>query len=587
MSPPRGPEPRTRPNHAATDEAAGPLGKDFSDYLEFLAAFSARLAEMPDSDTTLDTALQDIAKFVDVEAGAVFLREEGEDGLVCRASVGPAEYRGARSGPGEGILARCIADNAVHAVEAPVSASEFPQVGGAADFSVRSVLCAPMGLGEECFGALALVNKRDGGFGQGDRHFLQAVAGSTAFALANLRLAEMKAEQERVAGELELAAEIQRNLLPQVQPGEYPVVGINLPIREVSGDFYDFWRLPNGDISFAIGDVSGKGMNAALLMAKTASLFHCLAKSIDDPAALLKIINREIHETTIHGMFVTMVAGVYEPRSSRIRFANAGHEPPLLRGTDHSYRTYPADAPPLGVLPDLAIATQTTEIGSGQFYIFTDGLTEYRYDKKEYLGIEGLIQLVEASTEVTLEARLVSLLSDLEEGGWEQRDDLTVLAIDGAWTAPDGQHPPARPRQSDGAPDTLLELRLPARSDRLKLIRPGVQAAAAMCGFEREAAEDIVLAVHEACQNVIVHAYGDDQDGEIVLEIYRREDGILIRVRDFAPPIDVATVRPRDLDDIRPGGLGTHFIREIMDTTEFIEVAEGAGNVLEMTKKLR
>ena len=103
------------------------------------------------------------------------------------------------------------------------------------------------------------------------------------------------------------------------------------PIQEVSGDFYDHFELPDGTIAFAIGDVSGKGLNASLLMAQTASLFRCLGKTMRDPARLMSILNREICETVSRGMFVTMVAGLYDPATGQLRFANAGHLPPLVR----------------------------------------------------------------------------------------------------------------------------------------------------------------------------------------------------------------------------------------------------------------
>src|SRR5206468_2982583 len=104
---------------------------------------------------------------------------------------------------------------------------------------------------------------------------------------------------------------IQRSLLP-TEDETLPIAGINRPIHEVSGDFYDFFQLPDSSIAFCLGDVSGKGMNAALLMAKTASLFRCLGKTVHDPARLITILNREICSTTSFGMFVTMVVGVYE-----------------------------------------------------------------------------------------------------------------------------------------------------------------------------------------------------------------------------------------------------------------------------------
>ncbi|MCH8154162.1 MAG: ATP-binding protein [Proteobacteria bacterium] len=134
--------------------------------------------------------------------------------------------------------------------------------------------------------------------------------------------------------------------------------------------------------------------------------------------------------------------------------------------------------------------------------------------------------------------------------------------------------------------EALLELRFPARADRLKLVRGGVRAAARMCGFNDATAQSIVLAVDEACQNVIVHGYKGRADGEIVLGVFRRRDGILVRLRDFAPPVDPAKIKPRALDDIRPGKLGSHFMYEIMDSVEYRPSPDGTGNLLEMIRRM-
>jgi sigma-B regulation protein RsbU (phosphoserine phosphatase) len=243
--------------------------------------------------------------------------------------------------------------------------------------------------------------------------------------------------QKGIGRELELAAEIQRSLLPHADPAGFPVIGLNRPARLVSGDFFDFFSLDERRTPFALGDVSGKGMNAALLMAKAAGLFRCLAKNSDNPAELLAAINRETCETASRGMFVTMVAGIYDHETGAVCFANAGHEPPLLRAPDRSYRSFPAEAPPLGILPDLTFETHEIELAGGEFYIFTDGLTEYRYGEQEALGVEGLIQLVESHADLPLAERLNALLAELDHEGWEARDDLTVLAIDDAWV---GRH---------------------------------------------------------------------------------------------------------------------------------------------------
>lgn len=134
--------------------------------------------------------------------------------------------------------------------------------------------------------------------------------------------------------------------------------------------------------------------------------------------------------------------------------------------------------------------------------------------------------------------------------------------------------------------ELLLELRFPAQPDRLKLARGSIRGAARMCGFNDTAAQNIVLAVDEACQNIIVHGYKGRADGEIVLSLTRKENGIQVRLVDSAPLVDPATITPRALNDIRPGQLGSHFIREIMDTAEYRPRPDGAGNLLEMFKRL-
>jgi sigma-B regulation protein RsbU (phosphoserine phosphatase) len=138
--------------------------------------------------------------------------------------------------------------------------------------------------------------------------------------------------------------------------------------------------------------------------------------------------------------------------------------------------------------------------------------------------------------------------------------------------------------QREDAHELLLEACFPARADRLKLIRGAVRNAAWMCGFDDRTAQNLVLAVDEACQNVIVHGYAGRDDGEIGLALLRTAEGLMVRLSDSAPPVDPAAVRPRALDDVRPGKLGTHFIREIMDSVEFRPGPGGTGNLLEMRK---
>jgi anti-sigma regulatory factor (Ser/Thr protein kinase) len=121
----------------------------------------------------------------------------------------------------------------------------------------------------------------------------------------------------------------------------------------------------------------------------------------------------------------------------------------------------------------------------------------------------------------------------------------------------------------------------------MSLVRETLRSAARHCGFDPDATKDLVLAVCEACQNVVQHGYAGQEPGDIVLTMARSEDGVIVRIRDFAAPVDPTKIKSRDLDDVRPGGLGIHFITRLMDSAEFLPGADGIGNVLQMTKRFK
>lgn len=134
--------------------------------------------------------------------------------------------------------------------------------------------------------------------------------------------------------------------------------------------------------------------------------------------------------------------------------------------------------------------------------------------------------------------------------------------------------------------DMIVEIRFPARPDRMTLVRSTVRNAASHCGLDPTSTQELVLAVGEACQNVMQHGYTDLETGDILLTISRAEDGVVVRIADFAPAVDPQKIKPRDLSDVRPGGLGVHFIEELMDSAVFRPNPDGVGNVLEMTKRM-
>jgi sigma-B regulation protein RsbU (phosphoserine phosphatase) len=570
------------------DEGGPDQSPSSHDPLEFAANLSRSFAQTLDINLTVREALKQIVELLRVEAGAIFLFNDSKENLVCRASVGPVDIVGLTVPKGSGIVGRAVVEDQVQVVEnVHQDRAFFADADKKTGFATRSILCAPLTVGTNALGAVEVLNKRNGKpFDSGESSLLKVMAASAALAISNARMADRLVEQERMQRELELASEIQRGLLPREDDPDAPICGLLRPIQEVSGDFYDHFELPDGSIAFALGDVSGKGMNASLLMAKTASLFRCLGKTVRDPGRLLSIINKEICETVSRGMFVTMVAGLYEPATGHVRYANAGHLPPLLRHREAKTKELPADSPPLGILPMSRYVTEEIALNGGQFVTFSDGLTEFRYGDEE-LGSEGLDLLLESAKAPQLMDRLKYVLGELDREGWRARDDLTLMVIDDAMAAAVWERHAKIESEAGLGSDFLMGLTFPADPKRLRMIRPAIRAAAAACGFDDDDIEDVLLAASEAIENIIVHAYGGDRTGEIVLAIHRVHDGVLLRIRDFAPPTDPAKMEPRDLNDVRPGGLGTHFIRAVMDDASFVALPDGEGNLLELVKRKR
>jgi sigma-B regulation protein RsbU (phosphoserine phosphatase) len=567
--------------------------RDRDEAMELVAALGRDFAATLDIDRTLGAALRRIADHVEAEAGALFMLDASGEKLRCHASVGPVDIVGLTIAADHGIAGRAVSRNVGEIVR---DVSRDPQFNRSVDaqtgFTTRSILCAPLGVKDERIGAVQLVNKRggDGLFDDDDLHLLEALASSAALAILNARMAAELVEQERVRRELELAAEIQRSLLPEAPADDFPIHGINHPARTVSGDFYDFFPLPDGRICFALGDVSGKGINAALLMAKAASLFRCLGKTIRQPGRLLARINAEIAETATLGMFITMVVGLYDPRTGLVRFSNAGHEPLQLHSPDGSFTEFAAEMPPVGVVagePGVSFPEVAVPLGGGALYAFTDGVTEGYVDTGRELGLDGLKDMLIRGASESVLQRISRVAESLTGSQVSLRDDVTLLAVDdrvAAGRRADRPSPESAELQAENV--TVLSLRTPAVADRLRLIRAAVGEASRLAGCSDDVAKDVTLAVDEACQNIIRHAYKDIPDGEIVVEIARHGKELVIFLKDFAPTVDPSTVRPRNLEDIRPGGLGTHLIREIMDEVAFLEPPSTGGNVLRLVKRI-
>ncbi len=400
--------------------------------LGLLAEVTQSFAFSLDIDETLQNALDKFLEYLHAEADSIFLLENNGTELVCRGCAGPVDITGLRLPHDKGIVGKTVISRSCQIVRDVTRDASFSQnVDKDTGFVTRSILCAPLMVNEECIGALELINKSsgDGLFEERDQHLLTALASAAALAIHNARMADKLVVQERMQKELELAREIQESLLPDQQGDDFPVVGINLPAREVSGDFFDFFKRDDGLIYFNLADVSGKGMNAALLMAKTTSLLRHAAKSISNAGEHLATINDEICETVSHGMFITIVSGFIDLEKRVIEFANAGHQPPLYHH-DGVFEEIGATAPPLGIVSGAEFPVSTLPLDGGSLYLFTDGVTEAEDDDNSQLDVTGLIKLIEASLEQSGPERLAGIVRKIYKPDVSQHDDITIMLIE-------------------------------------------------------------------------------------------------------------------------------------------------------------
>ena len=242
---------------------------------------------------------------------------------------------------------------------------------------------------------------------------------------------ELDRWRKRILSEINLAAEVQQSLLPTVSLDQYPIAGINIPLGEISGDFFDYIPI-NNKLYFTLGDVSGKGVNAGIVMAKASTLFKVFSKNEMTPQEILFETNNELAETSVQGMFITMVVGIYDLKNQTITWANAGHQPPLIRNSKGEFLEYSDAGMPVGVMKqessEIFIST-TISLKDKRLFIFTDGITEAINNKGEELGVEGIKQILEKNKGLSPKREVEKTVLTIQQTTEKLTDDLTLLVI--------------------------------------------------------------------------------------------------------------------------------------------------------------
>ncbi len=389
-------------------------------------------ASSGDAVAGLRWALPRVLKRVSAAAGSLFLVVD-EAMLECVVCCGPVNVTGLLLPSDKGLVGRAFTQGRAELVaDACHDAVHNRQSDVDNGFRTISTATAPVMLGQQRFGALQVINRIDETgqtyFNEADLSLLETLATTLALAISNVQLAEKAISDGLVARDLEQARVVQQAFAPTPDPlGN--IAGQVLPAGQLSGDFFDYLRV-DGRIAFCQGDVAGKGIAAALTMARVTVLFRQFARQSFSCVDIICGINDALmtHEST---SFVTFVVGWLAPDTGKVELANCGHGPVIMCRDDGMPCQFAAQTVPLGVLPSgmLDVDPVSIDLGEGFLYLATDGVTEACSHGQE-LGVGGLVALVRRLTG-TCGDRLASMMSLFTSGKLSTHDDATFLVLAG------------------------------------------------------------------------------------------------------------------------------------------------------------
>ncbi len=480
--------------------------------------------------------------------------------------------------------------SATEIVEVDRLALESPALHAMRENDIRMIV--PLTAQGELIGALYLgprLSEQD--YSTDDRRLLGSLAG---LASPSIRVAQLvqtqateEAERQRMEQELRVATMIQQQFLPHALPDlpEWQIAAYYGPARAVGGDFYDFMELPDGRIGMVVGDVTDKGVPAALVMARTHSILRAEAPRLVEPGAVLRQANELLCQEMPANMFVTCLYGVLDPASGSFRFANAGHNLPYVR-SDGEVGEFRATGMPLGLLPDMDYEEAEGTVGSGDsLLLYSDGFVEAHDPDGDMYGFPRLKQAfaVDASGSDLVD----QLLDDLHAftgPDWEQEDDLTMVTLRRSTRA-------TAFATADGAGGTgtpvLLDVHIPSDIGNERLAMDQVVEVVEPLGLDGERLERLKTAVSEAAMNAIEHGSGGQPEIPIHVRVTTTSSQVQVRIADLGLggeiPLgqsEVPDIEAKLRGEQSPRGWGLFLIEAMVDEVATEQTEQGQAVVL-------
>lgn len=402
------------------------------------------------------------------------------------------------------------------------------------------------------------------------------------FANNDRKLHKANLEQERIGSELRIATNIQKEMLPRsfsLARDDINIFGSLTPAREVGGDLYDFF-VRDEKLFFCIGDVSGKGVPSAIVMAVIHTMFRMASARENNPARIMQTINETACEGNESNIFVTLFIGVLDLPTGHLRFCDAGHDAPYIMHHAQNIMLNCNPHLPIGVFNDVKYGMEETQLQpDSTIFLYTDGLTEARKGHKQFFGLKRTEEvLAKCTKEQLMPQQILETVGEAVHrfiGDAMQSDDLTMLAI--RYT----------PKQFES---TLTET-LTIKNDVHEVTRFSsfIKSALEKLGIKKSLAGQMQLAVEEAVVNVIDYAYPLGTEGDITIKLMSDGHTLRFQIIDSGVAFDPTAKEKADTtlsaEDRQIGGLGILLVRELMDTINY-ERTDGT-NVLTLIKKIK
>ena len=402
--------------------------------LSILNELAAAISGLSSSEEVIRKIIGRSLRAVGAEQGVITMVDEQSDQsmkTLIRTMVSSSDH--GQYHFNQALLGWMILNKKPLIINDPASDNRFR--GVAWDASVRSVLCAPMLVRSTLKGVLTVYNKKDGkDFTESDQRLLAIIAAQSAQVVENARLYEEERSLMKMQQEFKLASQIQADLLPKESPSlpGYDIAGATFPARTIGGDYFDFIPLDETKIAICLGDVSGKGLTAALLMANLQASLRNQTYPGNSIKECLARVNRHLYRSTSPEKFATLFYGILDAQQHSLTYCNAGHEPPFLFHADGEVVRLKEGGTIVGIVDGFEF--EEHEVGfrpDDVLVVFSDGVTEAMNRDREQFGEDRLANLIKERKCTSAKETVEEIVSSVRVHAGEapQHDDITALVV--------------------------------------------------------------------------------------------------------------------------------------------------------------